>query len=132
MSMTRRTIDVEDALQAALNADGYRASAPPIPRDLGSSLPYVLVRRTGGYENGMVQDMHLASIHVYAEDDAQAMHEADALTAWVRALAGHDLGGVPCYVAAVSTLPYGNPDPDRPELARCTIGVQLLTRTAHD
>lgn len=125
----RTTVDIEAALQGALSEEGLSASAPPVPASLGLALPHVHVTRTGGYESSFVQDMHLVDFDVYAADEQAAMAAANALTAWVRGLAGKDLGGVPVYTAAIATLPYGNADPDHQTLCRATFKAQILTRT---
>lgn len=128
--MGRRTIDIEGALYEALAVDGWHASAPPVPAGLGGRLPHVHVIRTGGYESSCVQDMHQVDFDVYAADEQAAMEAACSLTSWVRSLAGGGICGVPVYVATVTTLPYGNPDPMHQSLSRATFKAQILTRTA--
>lgn len=123
------TIDIEDAIQQALNADGIRACAPPVPADL--SAPMAIVWRIGGSERAYVQDVHSVSIDCYAATDAEAAAMANRMTAWVRALPGQELGGVPVYTASVSTLPYLNTDPGHPTLARCTLACEVATRVRH-
>lgn len=132
MSNILRTIDIEDALQQALNAEGIAACAPPVPADLGSTLPFVVLTRTGGSEQSLVQDWHYVSVDVYAATVASAMTAASFLTAWFRALPGSTIGGVPCYKCDINAYPYNNTDQDNPKLARATFGVHVLTRVAHD
>lgn len=124
-----RTIDVEDALQALLNEGGVKAFAPPVPHDLDGG---VLVTRTGGQEQSYVQDVHAVSFDCYAGTDAEATALAGEVTRWLRALPGKTVGGVPCYQAEVTALPYMNTDPDHPTLARCTLNAYVTTRVAHD
>lgn len=123
------TIDIEDAVRSAIASPSLGASAPPVPPDLGEVLPWVHVTRTGGSEAGPVLDAHLLDLDVYHAAEASAMETAGALCGAVRDLAGRELGGVPCYRASVTTLPYNNPDPRHPTLARCTLKIQVLTRT---
>ena len=125
-----KTIDIEDALRLALADAEVDASAPPIPADLGSTLPWICIERTGGADAGDVLDAHAVDLDVYADSEAAAIAEAGEICGWVRDLAGRELeGGVPCYRAAVTALPYLNPDPRHPTLARYTVKVQILTRT---
>ena len=121
------TIDIEDALQAALNADGIKAAAPPVPANLS---PSVFVHRTGGYGTQYVQDLHTIDFDCYAETEAEAMAQACELTRWVRSLEGREIT-VPVYIAEVTTLPYNNPDPNHASLARATLSAQITTRVAH-
>lgn len=128
--MMLETIDIEGALQAALAADGMSASAPPVPANLGATLPHYHVERVGGWQENAVQDMHEVAIHAYAADDADAMVAANALTGWLRRRVGDELDGNQVYSVNVVTLPYANGDPLHQSLARATMRVQLLTRTA--
>ena len=121
------TIDIEDALQAALNADGIKAAAPPVPANLK---PSVYVYRTGGYGTQYVQDLHTVDFDCYAETEAEAMAQACQLTGWVRALEGRELE-TPVYISQITTLPYNNPDPSHSSLARATFSAQITTRVMH-
>ena len=128
--MMLETIDIEAALQAALEADGMSASAPPIPSTLGANLPHIHVERVGGWQENIVQDMHEVNVHVYDEHEYQAMMQANALTGWLKAKVGDELDGCPVYAVNIATLPYNNRDPLHESLARATMRVQILTRTA--
>ena len=121
------TLDIEDALQAALNAQGIKAAAPPVPAKLG---PSVYVHRTGGYSTQYVQDLHTVDFDCYEPTEAEAMAKADALTRWIRELEGRDIG-TPVYISKVTTLPYNNPDPNHSSLARATVSAQITTRVKH-
>ena len=122
-----KTIDIEDAIQAALNAEGIKAAAPPVPANLS---PCVYVYRTGGNSQNYVQDTHLVSFDCYAHTEAEAMEQADELTKWVRYIVGRDLL-TPVYASELVTLPYNNPDPSHPTLPRATFLAQITTRVAH-
>lgn len=122
------TIDIEDALQAALNADGITASAPPVPANLS---PCVFVYRTGGFSQAYVQDVHTVDFDCYAKTEAEAMRRADLLTAWIRALPDDQKLTATTYAAEVTTLPYNNPDPNNHTLARATVSAQITTRVRH-
>jgi hypothetical protein len=125
----RISIDIETAVYDLLTAAGYSASAHAIPATLGQELPHVHVTRTGGFTTDRVLDSNSVDLDVYAETQADAMESATALTGWVRALEGGTIGGVPCYEAEISTLPYRNPDPRHPNIGRATFKAQITIRT---
>lgn len=120
----RLSRDIETSLYKLLTEWGYSVSAHAIPESLGKALPHVHVVRTGGYETDMVIESNQVDFDVYASDQAEAMEEASALCGWIRSLAGSEF-----YVSKITTLPYTNPDPRHPTLARVTIKAQILTRT---
>lgn len=120
----RYTRDIETELYELLKKAKYNASAHTIPASLGNKLPHVHVVRTGGYERDMVIETSYIDFDVYAEDDAEAMTAAGNLCGWVR-----DLVEDYCYEAEITTLPYNNPDPRHPDIARATFKAQILTRT---
>ena len=123
----RKSIDIETALYEALTDDKYSASAHKIPETLGQRFPHVHVTRTGGYAYDMVLELHNVDFDVYAADSADAMTAAEDLTDWARELKGTKVGTT-CYDAEVTTLPYNNPDPRHPTIARATFKAQLLMR----
>ena len=124
----RVNMDIETALYTRLVADRYSASAHAIPSNLGSTLPHIHVVRTGGYTSDMVIESHSVDFDVYAGNDADAMTAASNLCGWVRDLTGSMLE-TPCYDAEIVTLPYPNPDPRHPNIARATFKAQILART---
>lgn len=124
----RITLDIETALYNALTDEGHSASAHKLPASLGDTLPHIHVTRTGGSNASLVVDSHNVDFDVYAEDDADAMEIASNMCAWIRSLAG-STSNPPCYVSEVTTLPYKNPDPRHPTLARATVKALITTRT---
>lgn len=116
----RDSRDIETLLYEELTKDGHSASAHVIPQAISS--PHIHVVRTGGYERDMVIEVNLVDFDVYADDAATAMETASALCGWVR-----DLDC--CYASDITTLPYHNPDPRHPNIARVTFKAQILTRT---
>ena len=120
----RKTKDIETALYRLLDNSGYHASAHSIPSSLGSSLPHVHVVRTGGFESDMVIETHYVDFDVYDAYPADAMTKASELCGWTRDLVGDDF-----YVATITTLPYENPDPRHPNIARVTFKASLICRT---
>ena len=117
----RITKDIETALYEALSDNGYSASAHAVPSTLGHSLPHVHVVRTGGYAYDLVIESHNVDFDIYADDEATAMETACELCGWVREFDD-------CYRAEITTLPYGNPDPRHPSIARATFKAQIITR----
>ena len=120
----RYSKDIETALYEELVRDGYSASAHVIPSSLGSHLPHIHVVRTGGYETDMVIETNMVDFDVYADDAAYAMEQASLLCGLVR-----DLTGDMCYTSEITTLPYNNPDPRHPNIARATFKAQIRVRT---
>lgn len=123
------TIDIESALVAALAADEYQASAPPVTADLAAG--DVVVYRVGGTRQNYVQDAHQLSIDCYAETDQQACALANELCGWLGDLEGDEVGGVAVYSSRPTTLPYENQDPMNRQLFRYTFAAQVVTRVRH-
>ena len=120
----RKNRDIETELFYMLTEADYSASAHLVPASLGSDLPHVHVVRTGGYESDLVIEASNIDFDVYAENAPEAMRAAGDLCGWVR-----DLAGDYCYRSDIITLPYHNPDPRHPDIARTTFKAQILTRT---
>lgn len=123
------TIDIEGAIVAALQDDGYDASAPPVTADLSAGC--VVVYRVGGQRQNYVQDAHQLSIDCYADTDQQACALANEITGWLGDLEGYEVGGVPVYQARPTSLPYENQDPMNRQLFRYTFAAQVVTRVTH-
>ena len=120
--------DIEYELQKRLEADGYNASATPLPRDYGSRLPFVLVSRTGGDRKTLVIDRHRVSVDVFGKRWASATEAADELAGHIASMAGSYIGDVWCCDSAVATLPYNNPDPSNQDWPRVTFLVELTVK----
>ena len=120
----RKSLDIETALCEKLRDAGYSASAHMIPKSLGESLPHIHIVRTGGFEKDMVIEVNRVDFDVYAATAADAMEQACELCGRVRELAG-DFS----YTSEINTLPYENPDPRHPTIARATFKAQITTRT---
>ncbi len=116
-------IDAEDALSRDLGTH-----CPPIQDDLGSELPYSVATRLPGTRTSLVVDNHPMSVDVYAATDAEAMDAADELLARACALPMTPGTSTHWLAASVDALPYSNPDPRRPDLARATFEVLLTCR----
>ena len=124
----RANFDIETALYNALTLRQFSASAHSIPASLGDTLPHVHIVRTGGYTSDRVIESNNVDFDVYGADASEAMSAAVTLCGEVRELEGDDIGA-PVYRSEIITLPYSNPDPRHPSIARATFKAQILTRT---
>ena len=124
----RTSLDIETALYNALTLRQFHASAHALPASLGGELPHVHIVRTGGFTSDRVVETNNVDFDVYGSDASDAMSAAVILCGEVRNLEGEDIG-VPVYSSEVSTLPYNNPDPRHPNIARVTFKAMILTRT---
>lgn len=130
----RCNVDIETWMAKLIGEDlELSASAHALPASLGENLPHIHVVRTGGYTTDMVIETHNLDFDVYAEDAADAMQEAADLCGYIRIESSFvtERNGVKLtvYEAEITTLPYSNPDPRHPNLARATFKAQILTRT---
>lgn len=130
----RCNVDIETWMAKLIGEDlELSASAHALPASLGENLPHIHVVRTGGYTTDMVIETHNLDFDVYAEDAADAMQEAADLCGYIRIEGSFvtERNGVKLtvYEAEITTLPYSNPDPRHPNLARATFKAQILTRT---
>lgn len=130
----RCNVDIETWMAKLIEEDlELSASAHALPASLGENLPHIHVVRTGGYTTAMVIETHNLDFDVYAEDAADAMQEAADLCGYIRIESSFvtERNGVKLtvYEAEITTLPYSNPDPQHPNLARATFKAQILTRT---
>ena len=118
----RKTKDIETALYEQFTDDGYSASCHAIPSTLGQNMPHIHIVRTGGYEADLVVETNYIDFDVYADNDADCMAIASHLCGYVRDIPW-------AYMSEISTLPYHNPDPRHPSVARVTFKAQIVTRT---
>lgn len=125
------SIDITDALQSWLNDEGHNASATPLPDDFDSSLPFTLVRDSGGHRTWPVMDTHNVGIDVYAETMADAMDEARTIYAMLDELNDTlpTLGGVQVYSVRFGNLPQEYEDAERPDVGMATFLALITTRT---
>ena len=116
-------IDVEAALAADLGVH-----APPVPPSLGSVLPYCAVERVGGGRADLVVDTHYVSFDVWAATWEEAQGEASRLLAAACSLPRDPSASGTWCAVTVDGMPYDNPDPRRPDLARVTFFVAATCR----
>lgn len=122
------SIDVEDAVQAALNDLGRAACAVPVPVDLDQMLPLTCVRVLGGTRSSVVLDTFNIHFDTWADTPAEAVAESNLVAAALCDMQGAELGGVPCYRVTLASLPHADDDPDRPDLPRVTFMAQVTVR----
>lgn len=131
----RCNVDIETLMAKFIKEDlEVSTSAHTLPASLGEDLPHIHVVRTGGYTSDMVIETHNLDFDVYAEDAADAMEAAADLCGYIRVEGTFtaeigDGSKLVVYASEVMTLPYHNPDPRHPNLARATFKAQILTRT---
>lgn len=123
-----RPIDVEAAVVAFAASKSLDMAAYPVPRNLGVRTPFTVIQRTGGATASKVLDAHDVSFDCYAQRWDEAMDAASDVCGLVHALEGLDVGGAYCFRSQLRTLPYNNPDPNRPDLARVTLSAVLTFR----
>jgi len=115
-------IDIEKAFSEAIGV-----SATPVPANLGETLPYTCVFTTGGTRSDIICDMHSMDLDTWDETWAKAMARACELVGLLTGLEGSTVNGVSYARVLITGLPYANPDPDRPDLARVTFSAQVIT-----
>ena len=124
--MSFYSVDIEDVLRTQIGDSTLTASANPLPPSF--TLPYALVTALGGTTHDLVIDELRASVDVYADTWANAHTYAQIALARTRGLQT-------AYFVEVDALPYHNPDPLRPDLARVTfdltIGVRNIPHTTN-
>ncbi|KAA8831470.1 hypothetical protein EMO89_01675 [Bifidobacterium tissieri] len=104
------------------------AACTPLPQDMPTRLPFAWIRALGGTRRDLVIDETMITVGVYAATWATALdaarvahaillrlpYEHDALTSWKR-------------IDALN-LPYEDPDPDRPDLARISFTLTVTCK----
>lgn len=116
-------VDVEAALASALGI-----AAPPVPAALAA--PYSCVTSTGGSRSSLVVDRFFADVDCWGADEASALALARGLVARALELPGTEAGGATWCAVSAESLPYLNPDPDEPTLARATFSLAVTARSA--
>ena len=123
MSNTTATpADIEHVLALALP----EVSAPPVPPDMAP--PYSAAFATGGTRSDYVRDTRYVDVDTWASSEGEAIADACAIVPKVEALVGQTIEGATVSRVTVNALPYINPDPNRPDLARATTGYEIALR----
>ncbi|MBR2837775.1 MAG: hypothetical protein IKE55_03225 [Kiritimatiellae bacterium] len=121
-------IDIEDALQARLNAQGFNACAKPLPQ--GFRCPHVCVDMLNAWDDNAAQAVYSVDLDCRAETyDGAARLQLDASNL-VRALPGSDLGGKPCYAVDSIRMQRIAPDKSHQNVILATVSAQLRVRVA--
>lgn len=123
-----RPIDIEGAVVEFAARKSFDAAAYPVPRELGQRIPLTVVQRTGGATASKVLDAHDVSFDCYAAKWDEAMDLACEACGLVHSMEGEVLEGRRVHRTQLRTLPYNNPDPNRPDLARVTFSASLTVR----
>lgn len=127
-----KSLDIEDALRQdlqAISSDGFFYACLPIPDDLGKHLPMVIIERFGGSRTSHVIDDHTVGLDIYAKHLDDAMRAANCLCNSIELLRDTDGLTADYLDSEVSTIPYTNPDPERPDLSRVSFSISVSTRT---
>lgn len=126
------SIDLSDAIQQALAADGHNVCAPPLPLDFDQRLPFSRIQTLeGGTRTDMVLDTRNVLIETWAENMADAMVECSVVAGRIVELQGEMLGGVPCYSVELTSLPAEDYDPYHKDLPMASATARISTRVMH-
>ena len=124
------SIDIADAIQAALNAAGINACARPLPYDMADHLPITLVEPlSGGTRYAVVLDRFPVRLSTWAATEADAVEQSARAMAHLVACEGGEMGGVPVYRVAPTNTPYEVEDPAHPDIPRVIHTAHLWVRT---
>lgn len=129
--MAEVSIDVADAIQAALNEAGHAASAVPLPEDFEGRLPFTRVEAIGGVRSSLVLDQFNVHLDTWGETAKAALAEANEVAAELTEMVGGLLGGSQCYSVALASLPYETEDAYHPSLPMASFMAQVTVRTRH-
>jgi hypothetical protein len=121
-------IDIEDALQEALNAGGFDACAKPLPEAF--ACPHVCVDMLSAWDVNAAQALYSVDFECRAGAYDEAARLQVAVGNWVRELPGSWLGGVPVYAVDVLRMQRAQPDPANKTTILATVGATLRLRVA--
>lgn len=122
-------IDIADAIQSALNADGIHTCARPLPHDLAGNLPITLVETfQGGGRTDVVLDRYAVRLYTWAATPAEAVDESCRAFAALMSHQWGELDGHPCYRVSPSAMPYEAHDSQHPDIPRACFTAHLYVR----
>jgi len=121
-------IDIEDALQQALNAAGFDAHAKPLP--YAFSTPCVTVDMTGAWDDNAAQALYSVDFDCRAADYADAAQLQIGVSNAVRALVGSALAGKPLYAIDEMRIQRCEPDQSHQNVIIATVSATLRVRVA--
>lgn len=121
-------IDIEDALQQALNDAGFHACAKPLPQLF--ACPHVLVDMLNAWDENAAQATYQVDFDCRAETHAEAAQLQLDVSDFVRALPGFTLGDKPCYAVDSIRMQRTEPDRSHQNVILATVSAQLRVRVA--
>lgn len=121
-------VDVEELLRIDLTTEACPVCAPPVPDDLGATLPVAMVERDGGTRMNLVIDAHDVTVSVWGETWAEAMAAANALAGSIARLPMTDGTATQWRTADLTGLPSNAPDPAHPTIPRVQLTAQVTCR----
>lgn len=121
-------IDIEDALQQMLNAQGFTACAKPLPQHF--ACPHVLVDMLNAWDENAAQAVYSVDFDCRAETYAEAAQLQLDVSNFARSLAGADIGGKPCYLVDSIRLQRIEPDKSHQNVILATVSANLRVRVA--
>ena len=121
-------IDVEDALQAALNGAGFDACAKPLPA--GFACPHVLVDMLSAWDDNAAQAVYSVDFDCRAETYGDAAALQLVVANWLRGLPGSELGGKPVYAVDSLRLQRAELDQSHENVILATVSAELRVRVA--
>lgn len=122
-------IDVEEAIAADLTSPDVTVFPPPVPEDLGSTLPIAVVKRDGGARSNPYVDSHNLTISVWGGTWASAMQAANALAGSIARLPQMSGTSVHWRSSDITGLPANSPDPSHPSIPRVQFTAAITCRT---
>lgn len=123
-------VDVEDMLRRDLSSEAFPVAAPPVPGDLGDSLPFAMVERDGGVRMNLVMDSHNVTVSVWARTWSDAMAAANRIAGAVARLPMTAGASTQWRTADVTGLPSNAPDPAHPTIPRVQFTATVTCRAA--
>lgn len=121
-------IDIEDALQRALNAAGFTACAKPLPH--GFACPHVLVDLLNAADDNAAQAVYNVDFDCRAQSYADAAQLQIDVSGFVRSLVGSELDGKPVYAVDTLRLQRAQPDQSHKDTIIATVSAELRVRVA--
>lgn len=117
--------DFAKQLAETLTAYGLPAAPRPVPETLGDTLPLAVVEPLGGLRTTLTIDEAAVSIGVYGENEEEAQESAARAAAIIDAM---QYESATWYRSVITTLPYGDPDPEHPTIPRWSLAASVWAR----
>lgn len=121
-------VDIADALQSLLNANGVRACAEPLPANMDELLPITLMQPIGGSRTVQVLDRHAVRLYTWAATLGAAIAECGKALAIIKASEGQTITGTQLYSVTPSAMPYPAHDTAHPNIPRACVTLDVYTR----